>query len=147
MSFHSPTGLLGPALRDASPVPCVVTNQGTERAVVHFVMNAVAGARRFPRRRTTKAASHILSLSVALAVLGLRFVLPEALRRHSGQLLRQRQSESFQTLRRPCGQLLRQRQSESFQTLRRSCGQLLWYRQTQQVRHCGVSVCLHLRRS
>ena len=36
-------------------------------------------------------------------VLGLRIVVSRALRRHSGQLLWQRQSGSFQTLRRPCG--------------------------------------------
>ena len=43
-------------------------------------------------------------------VLGLRIVVPEALRRLSGQLLRQRQSIPLQTLRRPSCQLFRQRQ-------------------------------------
>ena len=43
-------------------------------------------------------------------VLGLRIVVPQALRRLSGQLLRQRQSFPLQTLRRPSCQLLRQRQ-------------------------------------
>ena len=49
-------------LRGASPVLRVVMDQGRERAVVNFVMDAVAGARR------------TLSLSVALNVLGLRFI-------------------------------------------------------------------------
>ena len=44
-------------------------------------------------------------------VLGLRIVVPEALRRPSGQLLRQRQRSPLQTLRRLFRQLLRQRQS------------------------------------
>ena len=44
-------------------------------------------------------------------VLGLRIVVPEALRRPSGQLLRQRQSGPLQALRRLLCQLLRQRQS------------------------------------
>ena len=44
-------------------------------------------------------------------VLGLRIVVPEALRRPSGQLLRQRQPSPLQTLRRLFRQLLRQRQS------------------------------------
>ena len=44
-------------------------------------------------------------------VLGLRIVVPEALRRLSGQLLRQRQSGPLQALRRLLCQLLRQRQS------------------------------------
>ena len=62
-------------------------------------------------------------------VLGLRIVVPEALRRLSGQLLRQRQSGPLQTLRLPCGQLLRQRQSALVPTLRRPSGQLLRQRQ------------------
>ena len=33
--------------------PCVVMDQGTERAVVYFVMDAVAGARRTPGRHET----------------------------------------------------------------------------------------------
>ena len=44
-------------------------------------------------------------------VLGLRIVVPEALRCPSGQLLRQRQRSPLQTLRRLFRQLLRQRQS------------------------------------
>ena len=44
-------------------------------------------------------------------VLGLRIIVPEALRRPSGQLLRQRQCSPFQTLRRLFRQLSRQRQS------------------------------------
>ena len=40
------------------------------------------------------------------AVLGLRIVVPEALRRPFGRLLRQRHYGSSQTLRRPYGQLL-----------------------------------------
>ena len=44
-------------------------------------------------------------------VLGLRIVVPEALRRPSGQLLRQRQCSPLQTLRRLFCQLLRERQS------------------------------------
>ena len=44
-------------------------------------------------------------------VLGLRIVVPEALRRPSGQLLRQRQRSPLQTLRRLFRQLLGQRQS------------------------------------
>ena len=44
-------------------------------------------------------------------ILGLRIVVPEALRRPSGQLLRQRQSGPLQALRRLLCQLLRQRQS------------------------------------
>ena len=62
-----------PELRGASPVLRVVMDQGTERAVVNFVMDAVAGARR--------TLSLSLSLSVAFNVLGLRFTPPEALRR------------------------------------------------------------------
>ena len=44
-------------------------------------------------------------------VLGLRIIVPEALRRPSGQLLRQRQCSPLQTLGRLFRQLLRQRQS------------------------------------
>ena len=44
-------------------------------------------------------------------VLGLRIVVPEALRRPAGQLLRQQQRSPLQTLRRLFRQLLRQRQS------------------------------------
>ena len=44
-------------------------------------------------------------------VLGLRIVVPEALRRPSGQLLRQRQRSPLQTLRRLFRQLLREQQS------------------------------------
>ena len=54
-----------------------------------------------------------------LHVLGLRVVVLETLRRPSGQLLRQRQYETFQTLRRLLCQLLRQRQSATAKTLRR----------------------------
>ena len=31
-------------LRDGAPIQCAVMNQGTERAVAYFVMDAVAGA-------------------------------------------------------------------------------------------------------
>ena len=55
-----------------------------------------------------------------LHVLGLRVVVPETLRRPSGQLLRQWPSPKPKTLRRPSGQLLRQRQSATAKTLRRS---------------------------
>ena len=58
-------------------------------------------------------------LSATLCVLGLRFALPEALRRPFVRLLRQRQTQR--------------------KTLRRPCGQLLWQRHTQHVRRCGVS--------
>ena len=52
------------------------------------MMDAVAGARRTPRRHETGGvppkppATILFSLSVAPGVLGLRFALPEALRRH-----------------------------------------------------------------
>ena len=64
-----------------SPIQCVVMDLGTERVVGDFVMNAVAGARRAPGRHKTggvppKPPATILSLSVALNVLGLWFVLP-----------------------------------------------------------------------
>ena len=63
--------------------------------VVDFVMNAVAGARRTPGRlknwrRTTKAASHNLSFSVSLGVLGLRIVVQDVAASFSYTLLRQR---------------------------------------------------------
>ena len=94
------------------------------------------------------------SLSVALNVL---FALPKALRRHSSQLLRQRQSGFYrhrgvlfpgsairdgcthvlglriivpEALRRPSGQLLWQRQCSPPQTLRRLFRQLLRQRQS-----------------
>ena len=76
---------------------------------------AVAGARRTPARHKTGGvppkppATNILF--VTLGVLGLRIVVPEALQRPFGRLLRQRQYGSSQTLRHPCGQLLWQRQS------------------------------------
>ena len=56
-----------------------------ERAVGHFVMDAVAGARRTPGRHKTGGipASHNPSLTVALSVLGLRFAVP-----HTHRLLR-----------------------------------------------------------
>ena len=46
----------------------------------------------------------------SMHVLALRIVVPEALRRPSGRLLRQRHSNALQTLRRLLGQLSRQRQ-------------------------------------
>ena len=97
--------------------------------MVHFVMDAVAGARRTPGRHKTGSVSPPAAVLLSLApfVLGLRFALPEALRRHSGQLLRQRDSTLVKTLRRLWCRLLRQRQ-------------------TQQVRRCGVNVCLQLGR-
>ena len=96
-----------PELRDVSLVPCVVMNQGTERAVVHFVMNAVAGARQTPGWRYHQSCQpQSFSLWSSVFWDFGSFYLT-ALRRRSGQLLRQRQSGSFQTLRRPCGQLLR----------------------------------------
>ena len=61
-----------------------MTDQGSEREVGHFVMGAV---------------------------LGLRIVVPDSLRRPFGRLLRQRQYSSSQTFQRPGGQLLWQRQS------------------------------------
>ena len=45
-----------PGLRDVSPIPCFVTDQGSEKAVVYLVTDAVAGG------RSTKAASHNPSL-------------------------------------------------------------------------------------
>ena len=85
-------------LRDASPVPCFVTNQGTERAVLTFVLDAVAGVRRTGQYNTggvpPKPPATIF-LSAALRVLGLRFTRPEALRRPS----------AFALSRQPCGLL------------------------------------------
>ena len=63
-------------------------------------------------------------------VLGLRIVVPTALRRPSGRLLRQRRSNPLQTLRRLLCRLLRQRQSIALQTLRRLLCQLLRQRQS-----------------
>ena len=40
-------------VRDASPVPCFVSNQGTERAMDNFVVDAVADTRRTPERHDT----------------------------------------------------------------------------------------------
>ena len=68
-------------------------------------------------------------------VLALRIVVPEALRRLSGQLLRQRQSGPLQTLRRPCGQLLRQRQF----SVSRRCGTCFGSGNLLLRRRCGVS--------
>ena len=42
-----------PVLRDAFLIPYIVMDQGTERAVVYLVMDAVAGARRTPGRQKT----------------------------------------------------------------------------------------------
>ena len=84
--------------------PCVVTDQGTERTVVNFVMDAVAGARRTPGRHKTGGvppkppATTLLSL-LPPGLLGFGSLF-RTMRRHSGQLLRQRQSGSLQTLRR-----------------------------------------------
>ena len=67
--------------------PYIVMHQGTERADVYFVMDAVAGARRTPGRHETggvppkSPATTLLSLW-PLCVLGLRFAPPEASRRH-----------------------------------------------------------------
>ena len=72
-------------------------------------------------------------------VLGLRIVVPEALRRPSGQLLRQRQRSPLQTLRRLFRQLLRQRQSISTKTLRRPCCRLLRQRLTQPYLRSDVT--------
>ena len=47
------TGKPRPELRDASAIPCVMMNQGTERAVVNFVMDAVTGAHHTPGRHKT----------------------------------------------------------------------------------------------
>ena len=63
-------------------------------------------------------------------VLGLRIVVPTALRRPSGWLLRQRRSNPLQTLRRLLRRLLRQRQSIALRTLRRLLCQLLRQRQS-----------------
>ena len=124
--------------------------------VVDSLMDAVAGARRTPGRHET--ASHHPSLSAAPGLLFFGSLF-RTLRRHSGQLLRQRQSGSFtdvaasclipgsalrdgfshvlglrivvpEALRRPSGQLLRQRQRSPLQTLRRLFGQLLRQRQS-----------------
>ena len=45
-------------LRDGFPIPCVVMDQGTERAVGHFVMDAVADARRTQGRHEKLEAYH-----------------------------------------------------------------------------------------
>ena len=105
----------------------------TERAVVDFLMDAVAGARRTPGRHKTGGVPPkppaTIPLSVALSVLGLWFV-PETLRRHFGRLSWQRHSVSLETLRRPRGLLLRQRQScDTLRavTLRWCYGGLVWH--------------------
>ena len=60
--------------------------QGTVRVVDDFVMAAVAGARRTPGRHKTGGVTPkppaTIPLSLVPDVLGLRFALPEALRRH-----------------------------------------------------------------
>ena len=88
-SFRPPRTTQGqprPELRDASAVMCVVTDQGTERTVDNVVVDSVAGARRTLGRLETVGVPPkppaTYSLSVALNVLGLRFALPEASRRH-----------------------------------------------------------------
>ena len=70
------------AHRDGSPIPCVVIDQCAERAVVYFVTDAVAGARRTLGRHKTggvppKPPAATLVLSVPFILLGLRFVLPK----------------------------------------------------------------------
>ena len=68
-------------LRDGSPIPCVVRDQGTERdrerAVGHFVMDAVAGARGTLGRHETGDVPPKPPATIFLSiVLGLPFVLP-----------------------------------------------------------------------
>ena len=46
-------GCVSAVLRDESLFPCIVMDQGTERVVVDYVMNAVAGARGTPGRLKT----------------------------------------------------------------------------------------------
>ena len=78
-----------------------VINTGTENILV---LPAVPVAPLLPGPALRDGFSHVL---------GLRIVVPEALRRLSGQLLRQRQCSPLQTLRRLFRQLLRQRPSTS----------------------------------
>ena len=76
--------------------------------MVHFPMDAVAGARRAPGRHKTggvppKPASQPQSFSLfPLMFWDFGSLYLEALRRHSGQLLRQRHSTPVKTLRRQC---------------------------------------------
>ena len=91
-------------------------------------MDAVAGARWTPGRHKTGGVPPKPPATILLALWPSVFwdfgsLYLEALRRLSGQLLRQRHSVSFQTLWRPCGQLLRQWHSTPVKTLRR-----LWCR-------------------
>ena len=91
--------LAGVFQRLASLVPCFVMHQGTERQrdVAHFVMDAVAGARRTRGRHKTGGAPPkppaTISLSLSPAVFwDFGSLYLKALRRPFGRLLRQRQS-------------------------------------------------------
>ena len=79
MKPNGKSHLAGVSLRLASPVACFVMHQGRERDNAHFVMEAVAGARRTRGRRKTGGAPPkppaTIPVSVALSNLGLRFAL------------------------------------------------------------------------
>ena len=57
------------SLHQRPPVPCVVMDRGPERAVAHFVMNAVAGARRTPGRQETGGAPPKSPATILLSLL------------------------------------------------------------------------------
>ena len=98
-------------------VAAAASHASARHLVLHFVTGLMVGgqpSRVGPAYRCDSLlrgqwAFRCIQTGPIMFVLGLRIVVSEALRRHSGQLLRQRQYETFQTLRRPCGQLLRQR--------------------------------------
>ena len=117
-------------LLDASTVACFVMHQGPESTVVCVAMDAVAGARRTPERRTTGGVPPkpppTFLLSVPSNVPGLRFIVP----RRRGVLA----AAAAGILK------FRQVLSHWRKVLVGRCGVL------QQFRRCGVTVCLQLPR-
>ena len=98
--------------------------------VVCVVTGQMVGDRRTPRgdstgrsRLSTPSANHLLP--------------PTGSVHRDGSFFWDFGSLNFEALRRPSGQLLRQRQTQR-KTLRRPCRRLLRQRPAQQVRRCGV---------